>query len=258
MKAVTILFCIIAALIIGLFAFQYISFYISPPDLSVPNGLNNDEQLLWGIHTLLLEPATYLAAGLIGIFSAAAGILGGLLSIISKRYILARGLIIAAAGTSFFVSMIPVSFLYLAAAVLTIQKFHKVSAELVTLSLAYIMVTIMVQWVTDPVLRDTFLSRLRFDVVSLQIVNMPSAITVISGIALGILLCGYSSIVLYKQHQNLIGTVFVIIAIGFLMMLTPIGSVAELLPFLILIISLISFVVSPKDNPQKNRYEKSA
>ena len=250
MKVATLMFCIIAVVITIIFASQYISFFISPPDLSVPDGLDYDEQLLWQIHTLLLEPATYLVAGLVGILSVAAGMLGGLLSIIGKRLGVARGLIIAAAGAGFFILIIPVTFLYLAAAVLTIRKSPKASAELVTLSLAYIMATFMVQWITRG--GNNFLFWLRFEDANLLINNVPSAVTIIVGIALGALLCVYSSIVLYKQHHNLIATVFVIIAVGFLLMLTPLGGVAELLPFLIFLISLIALIVSPGKNPEQN------
>lgn len=251
MKAATLMFSILAALVIIFFAFQFISFYIAPSDLAIPDGLDQYEKFYWQMRTFWLEPATFLVTGIIALSALIAGIVGFKLSLNEKRVLLGRWLMVAAAGFSYFILIIPASYLYLASVLSTLRKTPKAIGELVQLILAYILVTFLLQNITGFLFSNTFLSKLSFEGAIHLTDNVPTAVTIIVSISLGALLCAYSSILLFKQQHSLIAFVFIIMTIGFLVMLTPISSAAELLPFIILIISLVALIINPGKNTEK-------
>ncbi len=219
MKGPAIILCMIAAVITLIFAVQFISFYLSPPDLSTPAGLDEVTQSYWDTHIAVITPDTYLAIGLIGLLSVIAGMIGGVMQFFDKRLPLAGGLMIAAAGLSYFINLAPVSFLYLAAAVCTLRDPEKAAKGLAALSLGFILVTYVFQWATGLFLNGTFLSWVRFsDVIYLASLTMSGSIYSL-GTLVGVILIGAASIMLYRRQQTIPATALAVTAVGFIILL---------------------------------------
>lgn len=245
MKVPALILCIIAAVITLVFAVQFISFYISPSDLSAPGGLNNEDQLYWDTHIAVLTPDTFLAFGLIGLVSVIAGMIGGVLQFFEKRLTLACGLMIAAAGLSYFIAITPVSYLYLAVAVTALRKPEKAVEGLAASALAFIGATYIVQWVTGLFLNGTFLSHIRFEgAILVATTNTQSGYIYVFGILLGIILIGTASVMLYRRQQTMPAAALAVTAIGFIILLFKSDSTAiVLVPFALFVFALIVLII---------------
>jgi len=243
MKVPALILCIIAAVITLIFAVQFISFFISPPDLPTPAGLNNEDQLYWDTHIAVITPATYLAFGFIGLASAIAGMLGGVLQFFEKRLTLSCGLMIAAAGLSYFIAITPVSYLYLAVAVTALRKPEKAVEGLAASTLAFIGATYIVQWVTGLFLNGTFLSHIRFEGAILVATNTQSGYIYVFGILLGIILIGTASVMQYRRQQTMLAAALAVTAVGFIILLFKSDSTAiVLVPFALFVFALIAVI----------------